>query len=81
MDELSIQVKKLQFVCKNFHVTNNGEKQNDYCYLVTDYEVEHACKAAQEIFWEGNIENLSLEVDRNTIKKMREIDSLFRIHE
>ena len=53
-------------------------------YLITDYEAEPVCMAAQEIFWEDNIENLSLEVDRKTIKKMREINdqynSLFKIH-
>lgn len=80
MEELSIQVNEAQFVCKNFYVASNGEKQNAYCYLITDYEREPVCKAAQEIFWEDNIENLSLEVDRKTIRKMREINSLFKIH-
>ena len=80
MEELSIQVNETKFVCKNFYVASNGEKQNAYCYLITDYEGEPVCKAAQEIFWEDNIENLSLEVDRKTIKKMREINSLFKIH-
>ena len=68
------KVKEIKFVCKNFYVASNGEKQHAYCYLITDYEGEPVCKAAQEIFWEDNIENLSLEVDRKTIKKMREIN-------
>ena len=80
MEELGIQVNATKFVCKNFYVASNGEKQNAYCYLITDYEGEPVCKAAQEIFWEDNIENLSLEVDRKTIRKMREINSLFKIH-
>jgi len=29
--------------------------------------------SAQEIFWEDDIENLSLEVDRKTIMKLREL--------
>ena len=72
-EELSIKVKGLKSICKNFYIASNGERQNAYCYLVTDYEGKPVCKSAQEIFWEGNIENLSLEVDRKTIRKLREI--------
>ena len=73
MEELGIQVNEMKFVCKNFYVASNGERQHAYCYLITDYEGEPVCKAAQEIFWEDNIENLSLEVDRKTVRKMRDI--------
>ena len=73
MEELGIQVNKMKFVCKNFYVASNGEKQHAYCYLITDYEGEPVCKAAQEIFWEVNINNMSLEVDRKTVRRMREI--------
>ena len=73
MEELGIQVNDMKFVCKNFYVASNGERQHAYCYLITDYEGEPVCKAAQEIFWEDNIENLSLEVDKKTVRKMREL--------
>ena len=73
MEELDIQVNDMKFVCKNFYVASNGERQHAYCYLITEYEGEPVCKAAQEIFWEDNIENLSLEVDRKTVRKMRDI--------
>ncbi|MDH5494954.1 MAG: NUDIX domain-containing protein [Candidatus Bathyarchaeota archaeon] len=72
-EELGIRVKGVKFVCKNFYVASNGERQSAYCFLVTDYEGEPVCKSAQEIFWEDNIENLSLEVDRKTIMKIREL--------
>ena len=72
-EELGIKVKGLRFICKNFYVASNGERQNAYCFLVTEYEGKPVCKSAQEIYWEGNIENLSLEVDRKTIKKLREL--------
>jgi len=72
-EELGINVKGLKFICKNFYVASNGERQSAYCFLVTDYEGKPVCKSAQEIFWEDNIENLSLEVDRKTIIKLREI--------
>jgi len=72
-EELGIKVKALKFICKNFYIASNGEKQNAYCFLVTDYEGKPVCKSAQEIFWEDNIENLSLEVDRKTIVKLREL--------
>ena len=74
-EEYGIQVNETKFVCKNFYVASNGEKQNTYCYLIADYEGEPVCKTAQEISWEDNIENLSLKVDRKTIKKMREINN------
>ncbi len=72
-EELDIEVKGSKFVCKNFYIASNGEKQNAYCFLVTDYEGKPVCKSAQEIFWEDNIENLSLEVDRKTIIKLKEL--------
>jgi 8-oxo-dGTP pyrophosphatase MutT (NUDIX family) len=72
-EELGIKVKGLRFICKNFYVASNGERQNAYCFLVTEYEGKPVCKSAQEIYWEDNIENLSLEVDRKTIKKLREL--------
>jgi len=72
-EELGIEAKGLKFICKNFYVASNGERQNAYCFLVTDYEGKPVCKSAQEIFWEDDIENLSLEVDRKTIMKLREL--------
>jgi len=72
-EELGIRVTGLKFICKNFYVASNGERQNAYCFLVTDYEGKPVCKSAQEIYWEDKIENLSLEVDRKTIMKLREI--------
>lgn len=71
-EELGIEVKGLKFICKNFYVASNGERQNAYCFFVTDYEGKPVCKSAQEIFWEDDIENLSLEVDRKTMMKLRE---------
>lgn len=73
LEELDIEVKGLRFVCKNAYVASNGERQNAYCFLVTDYQGEPVCKAAQEVFLEGDLENLSLDIDRKTITKLREI--------
>ncbi|UCC33366.1 MAG: NUDIX domain-containing protein [Candidatus Bathyarchaeota archaeon] len=73
LEELNIAVKKSRFICKNLYVASNGERQNAYCYFITDYEGEPKCKSAQEIFWENNIENLSLDVDKKTIEKLKEL--------
>jgi len=72
-EELGIKVKGFKFVCENLYIASNGERQNAYCFIVTDYEGKPVCKSAQKIFWEDNIENLSLEVDRKTIMKLREL--------
>lgn len=72
-EELGIEVKGFRFVCKNFYIASNGERQNAYCFLITDYEGEPVCRSAQEIFWEDDISSLSLEVDRKTIAKMKEL--------
>jgi len=72
-EELGIRVKGLRFICRNFYVASNGERQNAYCFLVTAYEGKPVCKSAKEIYWEDNIENLSLEVDKKTITKLREL--------
>ena len=73
IEELGIQVKDMKFLCKNFYVASNGEKQHAYCYIITDYLGEPVCRAAEEIFWEDNIENLSLEIDKETVRKMKQI--------
>jgi len=70
-EELGIKVKGLRFICKNFYVASNGERQDVYCFLVTAYEGKPVCKSAKEIYWEDKIENLSLEVDRKTILKLK----------
>jgi 8-oxo-dGTP diphosphatase len=72
MEELGIKVNEFKFVCKNFYVASNGEKQHAYCYRITDYEGTPVCKTAQEIFWENSIENLSLEIDKTTVRKALE---------
>ncbi len=73
IEELGIQVKNMKFLCKNFYVASNGEKQHAYCDIVTDYLGEPVCRTAEEIFWENNIENLSLEIDRETVRKIKEL--------
>jgi 8-oxo-dGTP diphosphatase len=72
MEELGIKVKEAKFVCRNFYGASNSERQNAHCDLITDHEGTPVCKATQEIFWEDDIKNLSLEVDRKTIWKMKE---------
>ena len=72
LEELGIKVNGFKLVCKNFYVASNGEKQHAYCYRITDYEGKPVCKAAQEIFWENSIENLSLEIDKTTVRKALE---------
>ena len=75
LEELGIEVKETQFVCKNFYVASNGEKQHAYCYMITDYEGETVCKEAEEIFWEDDINNMSLDIDKKTLEKMRKVQS------
>ena len=71
-EELGIEVKDSQFVCKNLYVASNGERQTAYCFLITNYEGKPVCKSAQEVFWEDDIQNLSLKVDKQTLKRIRE---------
>ncbi|MFQ6067949.1 MAG: NUDIX hydrolase [Candidatus Bathyarchaeia archaeon] len=75
LEELGIEVKEVEFVCKNFYVASNGERQNAYCFRITNYHGNLVCKSAQEIFWEDNIETLSLDIDKKTIMKLRELKS------
>lgn len=70
-EELGIKVKRVRFVCKNLYVASNGERQSAYCFQIEDYEGKPICESAQEVFWEDNIENLSLEVDKKTIMMLR----------
>jgi len=72
-EELGIKVKEARFICKNFYIASNGERQNAHCFLIVKYEGKPVCKSAKEIFWTNNVEDLSIEVDRNTIRKLREL--------
>ena len=72
-EEVGIELKGLKFVCESFYVASNGERQKAFCFLVTEYEGKPVCRSAQEIFWKSNIEKLDLEVDRRTIRKLREL--------
>jgi len=71
-EELGINVKDFTFICLNFYIASNGERQHAYCYLITAYEGTPVSNSAQEIFWEDDIDVLSLEVDRKTIRRVQE---------
>jgi hypothetical protein len=71
-EELGITVKEFTFICMNFHIASNNERQQAYCYLITAYEGTPVSNTAQEIFWENDIALLSLEVDRKTIRMVQE---------
>jgi 8-oxo-dGTP pyrophosphatase MutT (NUDIX family) len=73
LEELGIAVIRMRFIGRNFHVASNGEQQHSYCFLVTAYEGKPTAKSAKEIFWTNNIDDLSLEIDKQTIRKIREI--------
>jgi 8-oxo-dGTP pyrophosphatase MutT (NUDIX family) len=73
MEELGIHVKDMVFVCKNFYVASNGEKQHAYCYKITDYEGELQSIEAEEIFWEEDLNKMTLDIDKETIKKMQQL--------
>jgi hypothetical protein len=73
LEELGITVRSMRFIGRNFHVASNGERQHSYCFLVTAYEGKPTAKSAKEIFWTNNIDDLSLEIDKQTIRKIREI--------
>ena len=49
-----------------------NEKQHAYCYKITDYVGEPQSNEAEEIFWEDNLNNMTLDIDRETIKKMQQ---------
>lgn len=73
LEELGIKVKEARFICRNFYVASNGERQDAHCFLIVDFEGKPVCRSAKEIFWTNNVEDLSIEVDRNTIRKLREL--------
>ena len=72
LEELGIQVKQMSFVCKNYYVASNGEKQHAYCYKITEYDGEIQCIEAAEIFWEDDLNNMTLDIDKETIRKMQQ---------
>jgi len=70
-EELNIEVKKSEFLKKDFWIASNGERQNVYYYLVTRYEGEPTSKTAKEIIWVESTNELDILDDRNAIEKVR----------
>ena len=73
LEELGIHAKQMTFVCKNYYVASNGEKQHAYCYKITEYAGELQCIEAAEIFWEEDLNNMTLDIDKETIRKMQQV--------
>ena len=73
LEELGITVKSMRFIGKNFRIASNGERQHSYCFVITVYEGKPTAESAKEIFWTSKIDDLSLEVDKQTIRKLKEI--------
>jgi 8-oxo-dGTP diphosphatase len=80
-EELNIKVTKARLICRKLYVASNGERQNAYCFYIDSYEGTPICKAAQEIFWESDVKRLSLEVDRNTITKLKALGLLKQVNQ
>ncbi len=75
-EELGITVTAWTFLCKNVHVASNGEHQHAYCYLITAYDGTPVSNAADEVLWVDDLKALSLEVDRSTIHRVKELGFL-----
>ena len=43
-EELGIKVNEMRFVCRNYYVASNGERQHADCYRIVDFEGEPVCK-------------------------------------
>lgn len=69
-EELNIKVKRMKFIKKDFWTASNGEKQNLYYYLISEYEGKPICKTAKELLWTENINDLDTDVDRKVIEKL-----------
>ncbi len=70
-EELNVKVKRMKFIKKDFWIASNGEKQNLYYYLISEYEGEPVCRAAKELVWTENINDLDTDVDRKVIEKLK----------
>ena len=69
-EELNIKVKRMKFIKKDFWKASNGERQNLYYYLILDYDGEPVCKAAKELIWTENVDELDTDVDRRVIEDL-----------
>ena len=70
-EELNIKVKRMKFIKKDFWTASNGEKQNLYYYLISEYEGNPVCRAAKELIWTENVNELDTDVDRKVIEKLK----------
>ncbi len=70
LEELNIHVNTCKYISRVFHVASNGEKEDAYYFYVTEYQGTIPCQAAQELYWEDKVENLTFKVDRDAIHKV-----------
>jgi len=70
-EELNIEVKRSEFLKKDFWIASNGERQNVYYYLIKSYEGEPTSKTAEETLWVENVEQLDVPDNRDVIEKVR----------
>ena len=70
LEELNIHVNACKYIFRGFHVASNGEKEDAYYFLVTEYQGTIACQAAQELYWEDKVENLTFKIDSDAIHKV-----------
>jgi mutator protein MutT len=70
-EELNIEIKKSEFLKKDFWIASNGERQNVYYYLVTSYEGKPTSKTAKEIIWVENTNEIDISHDGSAIEKVR----------
>jgi mutator protein MutT len=70
-EELNIEIRKSEFLKKDFWIASNGERQNVYYYLVTSYEGKPTSKTAKEIIWVENPNELDVLGDRKAVERVR----------
>ncbi len=70
-EELGITVTNMKFIAKSFRIASNGERQTSYSFVISDYEGQPTAKSANEIFWTDNVDDLTLDVDKELIRKLK----------
>jgi len=67
-EELNIIVKKAEMIFKDIYIASNGERQTCYYFHITGWSGNPSSDEATEIFWETDLNKLTVDIDRRAVK-------------
>lgn len=69
-EELGITVNEFEFFNSGFYTASNGELEHVHYFIIKKYTGKIVSHEAASVYWESDVNNLSIEFERNIISKL-----------